>query len=151
MAVLSDAVQEQLRQRFKERLSGPVSLQLFTRPGSGRLILPAGMGCATCDDAAQLAQELADAAPDLIQLEVIDVSAQSDAEVEEEVPTMAISPPGEDPRIRFMGLPAGFEFATVVDAIERVSRAEPGLGAASADLLSRLEQPAEVMVFVTPT
>jgi alkyl hydroperoxide reductase subunit AhpF len=150
MAVLSDVVQEQLRERFKERLSGPVSLQLFTRPGSGRLILPAGIGCATCDDAAQLAQELADAAPDLIQLQVIDVSAESDAEVEE-VPTLAISPPGQDARIRFMGLPAGFEFATVVDAIERVSREEPGLGAASVDMLSRLEQTAEVMVFVTPT
>src|SRR2546430_3936893 len=54
----------------------PVQLRLYTRPGTGRLILPTGMGCATCDDARQIAEDLRDSAPDLIQLDVIDITEQ---------------------------------------------------------------------------
>ena len=150
MAILSDAVKDQLRERFQERVINPVSLTLYTKPGSGRLILPAGMGCATCDDARELVEGVQEASPEKIQLRVVDVTAETESGVED-VPTLMVSAPGEEARISFMGLPAGFEFATVVDAIERVSRAEAGLSEESVELLGRLEQPAEVMVFVTPT
>jgi alkyl hydroperoxide reductase subunit AhpF len=150
MAILSDAVKQQLHERFKERLANPVSFQLYTKPGSGRLILPAGLGCPTCDDARELVEGIQEASPDQIQLQVIDVSREPENGVED-VPTLMVSAPGEVARISFMGLPAGYEFATVVDAIERVSRAEAGLSEKSIELLGRLDQPAEVLVFVTPT
>jgi alkyl hydroperoxide reductase subunit AhpF len=149
MAILSDQVKQQLQDRFAERLSGPVQLTLYTRPGSGRLILPSGMGCATCEDARQLVEELHEAKPDLIGLEVVDVSAQ-DADVQE-VPTLTLALPGEEARIRWQGLPAGFEFATVVDAVERVSTGDHGLAEASLEALGRLTEPVDVMVFATPT
>src|SRR5437588_8309900 len=120
MANLSEGVREQLRARFAERLSGPVHLTLYTRPGSGRLILPSGLGCQTCEEARQLAEELRDAAPDQVTLQVIDVTATPVPEVTE-VPTLKVSAPGGDARIAWQGLPGGFEFATVVDAMERVS------------------------------
>ena len=47
MAILSDQVKRQLQDRFAQQLSGPVQLTLYTRPGTGRLILPSGFGCAT--------------------------------------------------------------------------------------------------------
>ena len=149
MAILSNQVKQQLQDRFAERLSGPVQLTLYTRPGSGRLILPSGMGCATCEDARQLVEELHEAKPDLIGLEVVDVSAE-DADVQE-VPTLTLAFPGEEARIRWMGLPAGFEFATVVDAVERVSSGDHGLSEASLEALGRLTEPVDVMVFATPT
>jgi alkyl hydroperoxide reductase subunit AhpF len=149
MAILSDQVKRQLQDRFAEHLSGPVQLTLYTRPGSGRLILPSGMGCATCEDARQLAEELQEAAPDLVQLRVVDVSVE-DADVTE-VPTLTLGFPGEEPRIRWQGLPAGYEFATVVDAVERVSSGVHGLADATVDALDRLTEPVDVMVFATPT
>lgn len=149
MAILNDQVKQQVRDRFSQRLSGPVQLKLYTRPGTGRLILPSGLGCATCDDARELAEDLEASAPDLISLEVIDVTVQ-DSDVRE-LPTLALGFPGEEPRIRWQGLPAGYEFATVVDGIERVSSGDHGLSESSLEKVARVEEPVEVMIFATPT
>jgi alkyl hydroperoxide reductase subunit AhpF len=149
MAILNEQVKQQVRERFAERLSGPVQLKLYLRPGSGRLILPSGMGCPTCEEARELAEDLQEAAPEQIQLEVIDVTTQ-DSDVTE-LPTLTLAFPGEEPRIRWQGLPAGYEFATVVDAIERVSTGEHGLSEATVQRLTKVTEPLEVMVFATPT
>ena len=149
MAILTDQVKRQLQDRFEQQLSGPVQLTLYTRPGTGRLILPSGMGCATCDDARQLAEELQEASPDLIHLRVVDVTTE-ESDVQD-VPTLTLAFPGEAPRIRWQGLPAGYEFATVVDAVERVSSGAHGLSEASVEALGELREPVDVMVFATPT
>ena len=149
MAILTDQVKRQVQDRFAEQLSGPVQLTLYTRPGTGRLILPSGLGCRTCDDARQLVDDLQEAAPDLINLEVIDVSVQ-ETDVRD-VPTLTLAFPGEAPRIRWLGFPAGYEFATVVDAVERVSSGAHGLSAATVEALGGLTEPVDVMVFATPT
>src|ERR1700736_5447048 len=149
MSLLNDQVKQQVRERFSERLSGPVQLRLYLRPGSGRLILPSGMGCPTCDEARELAEDLQQAAPEQIQLEVIDVTTQ-ESDVTE-LPTLTLAFPGEEPRIRWQGLPAGYEFATVVDAIERVSTGDHGLSEATVQRLAEVTEPVEVMVFATPT
>jgi alkyl hydroperoxide reductase subunit AhpF len=152
MAILSQQLQEQLRERFAERLQEPVELELYVKPGSGRLILPTGLGCATCDDARQLAEAIRDAAPEKLALRVIDVGSETDPAVQvEDVPMLTVGRPDEPHRVRFMGLPAGFEFATVVDAIERVSRTEVGLSEKTLRRLEALEESLEVMVFATPT
>jgi alkyl hydroperoxide reductase subunit AhpF len=149
MSILNEQVKQQVRERFAERLSGPVQLRLYLRPGSGRLILPSGMGCPTCEEARELAEDLQEAAPEQIHLEVIDVTTQ-DSDVTE-LPTLTLAFPGEEPRIRWQGLPAGYEFATVVDAIERVSTGEHGLSEATVQRLAEVSEPLEVMVFATPT
>lgn len=149
MGIIDERTAEQLRARFAEKLTEPVELRLYTRPGTGRLILPSGFGCATCDDARALAEEIAAAAPEKVMLEVVDVSEGS-SDVPD-VPLLTVGRPGEDPRIRFQGLPAGYEFATVVDAIERVSSGEHGLSDESAKALEQLEEDLEVLVFATPT
>jgi hypothetical protein len=151
MAILNDQVRDQLRERFATSLSGPVQLTLFTKPDSGRLILPSGFGCATCNDARELAEELVAAAPlDLLQLRVVDVSA-GDADGVTDVPTLTLGPSGEPARISWKGLPSGFEFATVVDAVERASSGDLGLSAETLGALEDLIEPVSVMVFATPT
>ena len=149
MGILDDRTADQLRSRFAERLVNPVELKLYTRPGTGRLILPTGYGCATCDDARELAEAVAATAPEKVSLEVVDVSDLA-AEVGE-VPMLTVGVPGQEPRIRFQGLPAGYEFATVVDAVERVSTGDHGLSEQSVAALARIEADLEVLVFATPT
>ncbi|MGI8563954.1 MAG: hypothetical protein ACR2MZ_10460 [Candidatus Dormibacter sp.] len=154
MAILNEQLKEQLKRRFTERLHDPVQLTLYTRPGSGRLILPGGLGCATCGDARELAEDLAAAAPEQVQLEVVDVSART--ELERPVPSLTLAAANGEAnegggRLGWQGLPAGYEFATVVDAIERVSRGEHGLADATVDALCELTEPVELMVFATPT
>ena len=154
MAVIPEPVRQQLKDRFESVLTGPVHLTLYTRPGSSRLILPAGLGCPTCEDARQMAELLRDAAPEKISLDVVDVScdpARSTADGVDDVPTIAIASNSETGRIRFQGLPTGTEFPALIDAVERVSREEHGLSEESVAALAKLTEPAEVMVFATPT
>ena len=138
MAVIPESVRQQLKDRFETALTGPVKLTLYTRPGSSRLILPAGLGCPTCEDARQMAELLRDAAPEKITLEVVDVSRDgARVEIDEvaDVPTIAVASDGDIGRIRFQGLPTGTEFPALIDAVERVSRAEHGLSQESLDAL----------------
>jgi alkyl hydroperoxide reductase subunit AhpF len=154
VALIPDPVRQQLKDRFDSVLSGSVHLTLYTRPGSSRLILPAGLGCATCEDARQMAELLRDAAPEKITLELVDVSRDAArVEIDEvaDVPTIAVASDGDTGRIRFQGLPSGTEFPALIDAVERVSRAEHGLSQESLDALAKLTEPTEVMVFATPT
>jgi glutaredoxin len=154
MALIPEPVRQQLKDRFDSVLSGPVHLTMYTRPGSSRLILPAGLGCPTCEDARQMAELLRDAAPDKITLEVVDVSrdpGRVEIDGVDDVPTIAIGSNSESGRIRFQGLPTGTEFPALIDAVERVSREEHGLSEESVAALAKLIEPAEVLVFATPT
>jgi glutaredoxin len=154
MALIPEPVRQQLTDRFASVLTGPVHLTLYTRPGSSRLILPAGLGCPTCEDARQMAELLRDAAPERVTLDVVDVSRDA-ARVEidrvDDVPTIAIGSNSDIGRIRFQGLPTGTEFPALIDAVERVSRAEHGLSPESVAALDELTEPTELLVFATPT
>ena len=101
-----------------------------------------------------MAELLRDAAPEKITVEVVDVSRDA-ARVEidqiDDVPTIAIGSNSETGRVRFQGLPTGTEFPALIDAVERVSRAEHGLRAESVAALANLTDPTELLVFATPT
>jgi glutaredoxin len=154
MALIPDQVRTQLKERFQQRLTGPVKVSLYTRPGSSRLVLPSGLGCPTCEDAKEMAQLLHESAPDKVSLEVIDVARDSArAEVDEvgDVPTISIGVDSQPARIRFQGLPTGGEFPPLIEAVERVSSGEHGLNPNTVQTLAKVNEPIEVMVFATPT
>jgi glutaredoxin-like protein len=149
MTLMDEKTKQQVRERLAETLSGPVELRLYRRPDTGRLILPGGVGCQTCEATEELARTLVELAPDKLQLTVIDISEQP-GEVDT-VPTLTVARPGEESRITFQGLPSGYEFATVLDAIERASGTGNELSPEVAKQLAKLASDVEVMVFVTPT
>ena len=149
MALIDEKTMAQIRERLAETLVDQVELRLYRRADSGALILPGGLGCPTCDAAEELARALVDAAPDKVQLTVID--AIQDSTGVETVPSLSVGLPGEVARITFQGLPAGYEFATLLDAVERTSSGESGLSEEVAERLAGLEAEVELMVFVTPT
>src|SRR5438105_13940144 len=94
MALIPEQVRQQLKDRFDTALTGPVHLTLYTRPGSSRLILPAGVGCATCQDAREMAELLRDAAPEKVTMEVVDVTRDEERALADglpDVPTIAIA------------------------------------------------------------
>jgi alkyl hydroperoxide reductase subunit AhpF len=57
----------------------------------------------------------------------------------------------QDHGIRFYGLPSGYEFGSLIDAILLVSRGESGLGEETKAALQGLTRPVHVQVFSTPT
>ena len=53
--------------------------------------------------------------------------------------------------VRFYGMPAGYEFATLLELILDVSKAQPPLSEATKSTLGQLKEEAHIQVFVTPT
>ena len=67
------------------------------------------------------------------------------------IPAIAVLGAEKDYGIRMYGLPSGYEFGTLVDAILDVSRGESGLADETRQALSALSRPVHIQVFSTPT
>ncbi|MCS6957169.1 MAG: thioredoxin family protein [Aquificaceae bacterium] len=133
-------VRAQLKDIFSKELRDTVTMKLFSQ----------AIGCETCQVAEDLLKELADL-DERVRLEVysplIDREVSQKYEVER-VPTIVIE--GEkDYGIRYIGLPAGLEFTTLVQGIVQVSKKEPKLSSNTIEMLKGIDTPMEIMVFVT--
>lgn len=141
MPLLNDQIKGQLEKEFKS-LEGKVKLVVFTQE----------FECQYCGENRMLAEEVA-AFSDKLSVEVYDFKADKE-KVEkyriDKIPAMVVE--GEkDYGIRFYGLPAGYEFSSLVEAIKMVSSGESGLSDYSKHALKRLNKPVRIQVFVTLT
>jgi alkyl hydroperoxide reductase subunit AhpF len=162
MSLLRAEDQAALRARFAQELEGPVRLVLFVREPSG-LYLPGHDEPATGREVRQLLEEVAALSPRL-HLEVHNPLVEPSLARQYEIarwPALVILPDsdGAQPdaagratgRIRFFGLPAGYEFATLVEDLIDVSRRRSRLSEGTRRALASLRSPLHLQVFVTPT
>ena len=158
MAFISDADRPLLEQRFREQLPSAVTLQLFTTTRFG-LYIPGREECVTCSDAEALLTEVADLSPQLT-LTKHDLYAEPEVAAAagvDKVPALVLRGANGEPdgRVRFFGLPSGYEFATLVDSIIAVSQGTPSLSAAALErlqtALADTDERLHLQVFVTPT
>ena len=148
MSLLNDAIEEQIRQAF-DAMTGPVKIVLFTQDENA-------LECDYCVETRQLLEEVS-ALSDKITLEVHDFVR--DAQLArhyriDKIPAVAILSDGTTPTdygIRLYGVPAGYEFSTLIEDILMVSRQKSALNARTLDELKKLTQPVNIQVFVTPT
>ena len=141
MALLGDSDIAEIRERL-EGMASPVKLVHFTQ----ELNFEYGR------EARQLLEELAQIS-DKLSLETYDFLLDKEKVAEyavDKVPATAIRN-GKDYGIRFFGLPAGYEFAALLDAILAVSAGDSGLKPESREKLALLTQPLHLQVFTTPT
>lgn len=139
--LLSLDVRAQLRDIFSKELKEPVNIKLFSQ----------AIGCESCQMAEELLKEVAGLEPERVKLEVF--SPLVDKEVSqrykvERVPTIVIEG-DKDYGIRYIGLPAGLEFTTLIQGIVQVSKREPKLSERTLEMLRSIDLPIELMVFVT--
>lgn len=144
---------EIIKTRFDNELQGEVTLYVFTR--DDRLVIPGRPPAPYARETVEIMKELA-ALSDKLSVKVID--ANSDQVTVEQfnievVPAIVlVDEAGKDYGIRFYGLPGGFEFAALLDAIINVSRGEAHLlDEAVEERAGALEDPVHLKVFVTPT
>ena len=100
----------------------------------------------------QLLEEVA-ALSDKLSLEVYNFLLDREKVAEygvDKVPATAVRN-GKDYGIRFYGIPAGYEFASLLDAILEVSQEASALSQQTKERLSEITQPVHLQVFVTPT
>lgn len=141
MALINDRDREQLRGEF-EKLVRPVKLILFVD----------NENCTYCKETRELLEEITSISPKL-NLETFDWKIDQTKAAEfgiDKVPATVIMN-GKDHGIRYFGIPAGYEFGSLIDDILDVSKGESGLGQKTKESLAKLTQPLHFQVFVTPT
>ena len=150
MPIIPEKDQQYLRDLFAERLEQDVTVNLYTQRETG-LIVP-GQECAACRETHQLMDELV-ALSDKLKLEVHDFFADAEKAREHgvnEIPAVVLEGQNKG-SLRFIGAPAGYEFATLIEDLVDVSRGQTGLDEATRQMLADLKEPVHIQVFVTPT
>lgn len=169
MPFLTEADQDQLKTIFAEQMARRVRLRVLTRPPS-KLYIPGEQLCASCAEAEPFARELATLS-DKLEVVVHDVQAEPDLAEQYGVrgllPAIMLEPVSDEAAagggggeatqapthgtVRFLGLPAGYEFSTLIADIVDVSTGAVGLSETTQAELRGLEQDLHLQVFVTPT
>ena len=142
MPLLRDDVTAQLKIVF-EQLSNPVRLAVVSQ----------AMADPESEQVRRLVEELA-GVHDLLIAEPVNFVLDHER-VEAlgiaRTPAIAILGAEKDHGVRFYGMPSGYEFGTLVDAIVDVSSGDSGLSDPTRQALAALERPVHVQVFSTPT
>ena len=150
MALIAEDDQQYLRDLFAEKLVHDVTIRFYTQRTSP-LTVPS-QECETCRDTHQLLEELV-ALSDKLTLDVHDFYAereQAAAEGIDEIPAIVLEGQNKG-KVRFVGVPAGYEFSTLIEDLIDVSRGTTGLQPVSRETLNGLTDPVHIKVFVTPT
>ena len=142
MALLNEEVKQEVQQQLAD-LESPVRLVMFTQE----------FECQFCTETRQLIEEVAEQS-DRLKAEIYDFV--EDQELAEEygidkIPAVAVLSNEDDYGIRFYGIPSGYEFTSLLEAIRRVAAGDPGLTEETERFLSQLDEPIQLQVFVTPT
>lgn len=141
MALLSQEIAEHVEQELAD-LAGPVRMVVFTQE----------VECEFCAETRQLVEEIAQLS-DKLTAEVYDFVADKEKAEElgvDKIPAIAIIGQ-EDYRVRFYGIPSGYEFASLLHAIRTVAAGKPELSEETLKALAEMTVPVHMQVFVTPT
>ena len=141
MPMLPDEIKTQVREALAD-LENPVHLVLFTQT----------LECMYCQENRQLMEDVADLSD---KVDITIYNLVTDAEKAEEfgvdkIPATAIMGE-EDYGIRFYGIPAGYEFTTLIHTIRMIGANGSQLDESTRQALDALTAPIHLQVFVTPT
>jgi alkyl hydroperoxide reductase subunit AhpF len=141
MAFLSAKDEAAVKQEF-ERIGGPVKLTVFASE----------LGSEHNGQTVALIREVA-ALSDQLSVTVLNPHIDRDQAAAygiTESPAVVVEG-AQDYGIRFLGIPAGYEFSNLIDSIIAVSTGDAGLSDATKAALAGLTEDVTIKVFATPT
>ena len=136
------AQDERAVQKEFEKLTGPVTLTVFASE----------LGSENNAQTVSLIKEVG-ALSDRITVKVLNPHIEREEAAAygvSETPAVAVEG-AKDYGIRFLGMPAGYEFSNLIDSIVAVSRGEAQLKDESKAALAGLTEDVDIKVFATPT
>ena len=154
MEILNPEVRQATRKKFEAELVGKVTLIHFTQEPS-RLVLPDSLqaqDCMFCRETKQLLEEVSRLS-DKIELRLQDFIADRERAAEygiDKIPALVVKS-DQDYGIRFYGIPSGYEYASLIEAIVDVSRGTTSLSDQTKEALRTIDKDIHLQVFVTPT
>jgi glutaredoxin-like protein len=154
MQLLNEEVIDFTRKKFEEELVNPVKLLFFMKEKS-LLIVPGketSDDFSFCPETRQLLEELSGLS-DKIKLTIYDLEKEPANAAKfrvDKVPAIIVMAE-KDAGIRFYGIPSGYEFVSLLEAIVDVSRGQTELSEETKEALKKLRKEVNIQVFVTPT
>jgi alkyl hydroperoxide reductase subunit AhpF len=142
MALITDEVAADLRREF-QNLKDPVRLLVFSQ----------ALADPESEQAKRLIEEIAGLEPKISAESynfVLDTEKVAALNIQR-IPAIAILGATKDYGIRMYGLPTGYEFGSLIEAILDVSSGDSGLSAPIREALSLVDRPVHLQVFSTPT
>ena len=150
MALISVEDQKTLQTLFAQELQDEVTITYFTQRESV-LIIP-GQECSFCNETRELLEELTNVS-DKLHLTVKDFTRD-----EQEAQSLSITripafilQGHTKGAVRYFGIPAGYEFSTLVEDLIDVSKGTTNLSDKTREALTTVNQDLHIQVFVTPT
>ena len=141
MGIINDGDKEKLS-ALLDGMEGDVSLLVFTK----------SQDCPFCKETKQICDELAELSDKLV-VEAYELEKDGDIAQEhgvDKAPAIVVLG-AEDYGVRFYGVPAGYEFTTLIEGIVDVARGTTDLGPETRQALASLEKDIHLQVFITPT
>lgn len=155
MPLLADEDAKYLRESFAD-LAADVTLAVVTRERS-RLVVPGADEAEAAPDATaevkQIVDEVAATSP-RIKVEHVDATADADraaALAGERMPAIVFGGGQTQGKLRYYGLPAGYEMSTLIASIMDIGSGEAMVPPEIADELGKLTKDVHIQVFVTPS
>lgn len=140
--MLTPRDQDAVRTEFG-KLAGPVKLIVFSQELTAAEL---------CRQNEMLVREVAELS-DHLSVEVLNLAIDRERAAAygvDQVPAIVVEG-ARDYGIRFFGIPSGYEFSNLIDAIIVASSGEPALSEATKASLATLDADVEIKVFSTPT
>jgi alkyl hydroperoxide reductase subunit AhpF len=137
MGMISEKDAGTIRSLFEQNLVEPVQIEYHTQADAGE-----ESDCQTCKQTGELLADVAALSPK-IALNLHEGTA-------EVVPSFELKGKNRG-RVRYLGIPAGYEFTSLIEDIIDVSRGETKLSPATKAQLAALKHPVHIQVFFTPT
>lgn len=142
MSLISDEDKEYLRERFDLELEAEVNLLVFYKSED----------CEHCKETVEIAREVA-SLNNKIKLKTYEVDEEREKAEELKVKLVpaTLIDKGNEYRIRWYGIPSGYEFATYIEDLISVSSNRPKLSESSLKEIGKIDEGLQIQVFVTPT
>lgn len=139
--MLDDKIKQEVT-KILSSMVNPITVKLFTQ----------GMECGYCKETHELLNDLV-STNDKIKLEIYDFEKDTEEVSKhqiEEIPAIVVMD-NQDHDIKFYGIPAGYEFSSLLNALLMVSTGIVKLTDETKAFLDTLTKPVHLKVFVTPT
>ncbi|MBT5773949.1 MAG: hypothetical protein HOH95_06185 [Dehalococcoidia bacterium] len=147
--ILSEQDQAEIAADLRDRLDGPVGIELWTKPQSA-IALPESEACIHCEDAVALARELVSLHPDL-SFTAYDLERHPDRASEEQIDRPPVTVVRAHNRtLRFVGYCTGVLFRPLVDAIVFASARSTPLSDQTRQALDELPELLKLDLYVAP-
>jgi glutaredoxin-like protein len=145
--LLNDGIIKQVKDAFDKQMRQPVQVLFFGKQSD----------CDYCADTRQLVEEVIELS-DKIDLSIYDLEKDSSIARQhhlDKAPVLVIAGKDGDQiidyGIRFAGVPAGYEFSSLIQSLMMVSGRDSGLKEKTRQTLKELKEPIHLLVFSTPT